>query len=88
MDDDLTWADEDLAHAARRYEGVRETGDAVDESWERNGYQWRLVARPGGLPDGRPDAYLKAHGGGGRSTVRFNWAEGAWTRAKRVEFDG
>ena len=47
MYDDLTWADEDLAHAARLYEGVRETGDAADESWERNGYQWRLIVRSG-----------------------------------------
>jgi hypothetical protein len=88
VDDDLTWADEDLAHAARLYESVRATGNAIDESWERSGYRWRLIARPGSLPDGRPDAYLKALGRGGRSMVRFNWDQRAWTLAVHVELNG
>jgi hypothetical protein len=88
VDDDLTWAYEDLAHAARLYERVRETSESVDESWEHNGYRWRLIARPDNLPDGRPDAYLTARGESGRSRVRFNWHDGAWRRAVHVEFDG
>jgi hypothetical protein len=43
---------------------------------------------PEALTDGRPDAYLSARGDGSRSTARFNWDDGAWTRAAHVEFDG
>lgn len=88
MNDDLTWADDDLARAARLWDRVRYSDEPVDESWEHNDYQWRLIARRDSLPDGRPDAYLKAHGQGGRSTWRFVWRDGAWSPAKHVEFDG
>ena len=85
MDDDPTWCADDLTHATRLYGRVRETGESVDDAWERNGYRWRLIARSGSLPDGRPDAYLTAHGG--RSAWRFSWIEGAWQSASHIEHD-
>ena len=60
IDDDLTWAAEDLAQARRAFERVRETSEPADTRWERNGFRWRLIARATHLPDGRPDAYLTA----------------------------
>lgn len=84
-DYNLTWAAEDLARATRLYARACQTGDPVNESWERDGYTWRLIARWGSLPDGRPDAYLKAYRRDPRCALRFKWHGGAWFLVRRID---